>query len=139
LWLYLFVQTIKYKDSKFKLQKIGLIALVIVLWIFSFFPFHLFNKSSRNQDITQSSGFNTNYLIEPFHQFEYGPMSFFRINGGIFYYYKNTKLSWNCALPCVSKSHHDFLYENLDYEVQMMGNSPKDGFKMVKKSNKLQH
>ena len=139
LWLYLFIQTINYKDSKFNFQKIVLIGLVVVLWIFSFFPFQLFNKTSRNQDITQSSGFNTNYLLEPFHQFEYGPMSFFRINGGIFYYYKNTKLSWNCALPCVSKSHHDFLYENLGYEVQMMGNSPKDGFKMVKKSNELQH
>jgi hypothetical protein len=135
LWLFLFMQASKHDDSQLNFQKIGLIGLVLIMWIFSFFPFHLFNKTSRNQDITQSSGFNTQYLIEPFHQFEYGPMSFFRSKKGVFYYYRDTKLSWNCALPCVSKSHHDFLYENLGYEVQMLGDSPKDGFKMVKNSN----
>jgi hypothetical protein len=111
-----------------------MMATIAMIWALSFFPFQLFQEGSRNKQITASTGFNSNYLLEPFHQYEYGPMSFIRINGKAFYHYQQTKLSWNCALPCVSKSHHDFLLENLGYEVQMLGDNPATGFKLVQQT-----
>ncbi len=115
-------------------HQILMVTTIALIWALSFFPFQLFQEGSRNKQITASTGFNSNYLVEPFHQFEYGPMSFIRINGKTFYHYQQTKLSWNCALPCVSKSHHDFLLENLGYEVQMLGDNPATGFKLVQQT-----
>jgi hypothetical protein len=70
-------------------------SLIFGLMILSFFPFQIFQASSRNKQITSSSGFSTRYLLEPYHQYDYGHMSFLRISGKAFYYYKDTKLSWN--------------------------------------------
>ncbi len=135
IWLKLVQEFINPKLKSNWIQKTAIISVIGGIWMLSFSPFQLFQDNSRNKQITTSTGFNTRYLITPFHQYEYGPMSFIRIKGKAFYHYQQTNLSWNCALPCVSKSHHDFLLKNLGYEVQQMGESPASGYQLVKQIN----
>ncbi|MFY8021942.1 MAG: LIC_10190 family membrane protein [Bacteroidia bacterium] len=109
------------------------IMLILFLWMIAFVPFSMFASSSRNKSITKSEGFNTRYLVEPWHQFDNGPINTNRFNNMVFYYYPERVYCWDCPLPCVSKSHHDFLLKNLGLEITPLGNSIRDGFKLSKK------
>ena len=110
------------------------LGLILFLWLIAFVPFSMFANSSRNKSITKSEGFNTRYLIEPWHQFDNGPIHTNRFNNMVFYYYPERVYCWDCPLPCVSKSHHDFLLKNLGLEISPLGNSIQDGFKLINKS-----
>jgi hypothetical protein len=56
----------------------------------------------------------------------------------VFYYYPERVYCWDCPLPCVSKSHHDFLLKNLGLEISPMGNNIQEGFKLIQKQPEIQ-
>ncbi len=126
------------KMNQLKVLQIGTFTVAMYLWAIAFIPFSAFSNSSRNKSITNSEGFNNRYLIEPWHQFDNGPIYTNRFNNMVFYYYPERVYCWDCPLPCVSKSHHDFLLKNLGLEITPIGKNINEGFKLVQKKEEMQ-
>ncbi len=92
-------------------------SIILVAFLFlSFIPFSLMKDSSRNKQITNFEGFEPRNLILPFYQYQ---------DTSVFKGY-----CWDKPLPCQSVSHRQFLHQ-FGYEVQSLGNSTSEGFKMV--------
>jgi hypothetical protein len=126
------------KLNQLKVLQIGSFTVAMYLWAIAFIPFSAFSNSSRNKSITNSEGFNNRYLIEPWHQFDNGPIYTNRFNNMVFYYYPERVYCWDCPLPCVSKSHHDFLLKNLGLEITPIGKNINEGFKLIQKQPEMQ-
>ncbi len=132
------VSKISEKLNQLKVLQIGSITVAMYLWAIAFIPFSAFSNTSRNKSITNSEGFNNRYLIEPWHQFDNGPIYTNRFNNMVFYYYPERVYCWDCPLPCVSKSHHDFLLKNLGLEITPIGKNINEGFKLIQKQPEMQ-
>ncbi len=126
------------KLNQLKVLQIVSFTVAMYLWAIAFIPFSAFSNSSRNKSITNSVGFNSRYLIEPWHQFDNGPINTNRFNNMVFYYYPERVYCWDCPLPCVSKSHHDFLFKNLGLEITPIGKNIQEGFKLIQKQQENQ-
>ncbi len=98
-------------------KKSFLPAIILAVFLFlSFIPFSLMKESSRNKQITNFGGFEPRNLILPFYQYH---------DTSVFKGY-----CWDKPLPCQSLSHRQFLHQ-FGYEVQCLGNTTSEGFKMV--------
>jgi hypothetical protein len=117
------------------IMNLSLGSFILIIWTFAFVPFSAFSETSRNKSITKSEGFKSTYLIEPWHQFDNGSIYTNRFNGMVFYYYPARGYCWDCPLPCVSRSHHDYLLKNLGLEVKPLGKTPLEGFKLIEKDD----
>jgi hypothetical protein len=96
--------------------------------LLSFFPFSLFKESSRNQQITQTDGFTSAYLLTPYINYRIGTLETFMVDSIPFHYYKERSYAWDCPIPAVSASHRKFVKENFGYELRALGREVKDGF-----------
>ncbi len=105
---------------------------LIMLYGLAFVPFSVFSKESRNKTITRLDGFNSNYLIEPYRGFVNEKMDSIIAESMNIYYYPNQTYCWDCAIPCVSSSHRNFLFNNFGYSVKPLGEKVEDGFRLVK-------
>jgi hypothetical protein len=105
--------------------------LIILLFaLLSFFPFSLFKETSRNQQITQTDGFTSAYLIKPYTNYRIGTLETYLVDSIPFHYYKERAYAWDCPIPAVSASHRKFVKEQFGYEVRALGRKVKDGFWM---------
>jgi hypothetical protein len=106
-----------YWNKKLLSQKFLVPYFALLLFaILSFIPFHLLKKESRNKQITSFNGFEPRNLILPFHQYQ---------DTNVFKGY-----CWDSPLPCQSASHKKFLFQ-FGYEIQALGNSSSDGYKLA--------
>ncbi len=108
-----------------------LVYINIMFFALAFAPFHILASTSRNQLITQSEGFNTNFLLEPY---SLPPAKTDSILIGQLYihYYSNQIYCWDCAVPCQSNSHRNYLRNNFGYVLVPLGAGISDGFKLVR-------
>jgi len=131
--------TFAIRNSFFNLQHSSLVIryslfIIFLFALLSFFPFSLFKETSRNQQITQTDGFTSAYLIVPYTNYRIGTLDTFLVDSIPFHYYKERAYAWDCPIPAVSASHRKFLKENFGYELRALGREVKDGFRLERES-----
>jgi hypothetical protein len=89
---------------------------LVFFMMLSFIPFHIFKTQSRNKQITTFNGFEPKNIFLPYSH--YSDTTRF------------TSYCWNQPLPCQSPSHSAFLFQ-FGYEIQALGNSPKEGYRLI--------
>lgn len=107
-------------------------AMALALAAYAFIPMNMVQTGSRNKKITQSSGFTTDNLIQPYFNYQQGKLDSFETNGMFIHYYSDRAYAWDCPLPAMSQSHRSFAKELGGLSIATLGSTIKDGFYLQK-------
>ncbi|OYU95742.1 MAG: hypothetical protein CFE21_11430 [Bacteroidetes bacterium B1(2017)] len=102
--------------------------------LMAFMPMSAFKDSSRNKDITQSSGFTPNYLLLPFGRYQgFEPIDSFQVDSQYVYFYPHQTYAWDCPIPAASHGQQYYVQEVFQYKFRSNSSKTQDGFYLEKK------
>lgn len=115
-----------------KLGKVVLLLPLLIYLIMAFVPMTAFQKESRNKKITETNGFTSAFLVQPYTDYTNGELESFLVDSIPFHFYSNRSYTWNAPLPAVSASHRRFLESNFGYKLRAFSTKMEDGFYLEK-------
>jgi hypothetical protein len=115
-----------------QLGKVTLIIPIIIYALLAFVPMTAFQKESRNKKITETNGFTSAFLVQPYTDYNRGELNSFMVDSIPFHFYNNRSYAWNAPLPAVSESHRRFLETNFGYKLRAFSTKIEDGFYLEK-------
>jgi hypothetical protein len=119
-------------DVIIKLGKYILILPLVIYLMMAFVPMKAFQKESRNKMITETNGFTSAFLVQPYTDYRNGEIERFMVDSIPFHFYTNRSYTWNAPIPAVSASHRQFLQTNFGYQLRAFSTKIEDGFYLEK-------
>ncbi len=127
-----FAKDLFFSTNSIVIKPVSILAYLNLLFcILAFAPFRFLTKTSRNQSITQSNGFQANFLIQPFSGSIGNKIDSVALGQYYVHFYSNQVYCWDCPVPCQSKSHRNYLHNNFGYVLVPLGPEISDGFKLT--------
>lgn len=112
--------------------KATLIIPIVIYALLAFVPMTAFQKESRNKKITETNGFTSAFLVQPYTDYTNGELAIFMVDSIPFHFYTNRSYAWNAPLPAVSESHRRFLETNFGYKLRAFSTKIEDGYYLEK-------